>query len=230
MQNPQGPNAEYFPSLGNGYRYLNTVQGRNSLRTALINWYLAAQRLTTAQPNIPPNVWLQLQTPPQGNAPGAILYNCGGINPNGGGDFGVDFVDPDLYQWFLGNHTIAVPGQGNIILNISHDSTLVAVYNPQMATLPPPPNAPPPKHYQQEYHVITCIVSTIQYVHGHPFYSLWDMNVRSQNGQNIVQLTGGMPYNIILNFHLYVDAPQETQQQRAPGQFTLADFMPPAKQ
>lgn len=224
MLQQQIPQSFYLPSLGYSYEYANVLQAQQYLQNALINWYLAARTLNTAQPNIPQNTWLQLQAPPQGNAPGAILYNCGGINlgiANGFGGFGIDFANQGLYQWLVAHPNIAVPGLGNVVLTVEPNPTVkVTPFNNPLI-----PNST--THYQTEYHAVTCIAATIQYNPNDPSHLYWGSNIWSQDGTDMVQLAGGVRYNIVLNFHLYVGQPQPAQapQPHQPHQITLADFM-----
>jgi hypothetical protein len=74
-------------------------------RVAVIN--ALNTRFANAQgPQLFGGAWLQL------HANGSLLYNCGGINPAGGGGYGGDYVDMALCNWLTNNLPagFALPG------------------------------------------------------------------------------------------------------------------------
>ena len=71
-------------------RYSNNANNRDTLRQALVYWFNRARQVDLEEDD----AWLQL------HPNGTLFYNCGGINPAGGGGYGRDYVDQDLFDWF----------------------------------------------------------------------------------------------------------------------------------
>lgn len=148
--------------------YHNDNNGQAAITGALGRWY---QRALHRQLGY--GAWLQL------HQNGALLYNCGGVN--NGGDYGVDYVDANLYAWlaqhlpqgwaFAGGPTAR--WGGNVDAN----------GNPQ---------------YTRDYYTITRPAGQAHLPQGYG-----------------AQIPAGN-YNLVVNFHLYVDGWQQNPHYVAP--------------
>jgi len=171
--------------LGNGKRYQNNGLGQAALHAALTRWFQAARTIGNAGWQLPAGAWLQVQTQPLGNAPGSILYNCGGIDPNSDGGYGEDFVDPALVNWLQANQMV-----GGIQFQVNNMPT--PMYVGRVGN----------NRYRQDYYAVTALARTIQY------------NQNDASHTRILQSLGphamlahGSDYRLVVNFHLYEDPP-----------------------
>ncbi len=173
--------------LGNGKQYTNNPVGQAALHAALTRWYQAARTVGTPGWQLGPQDWLQIQTQPLGNAPGSILYNCGGIDPNSNGGYGEDFVDNALVNWLQANLTV-----GGIQFQINNAVIPTSMY---VGTV----NG---RAYHQDYFAVTALARNIQYDQN----DASDRRILASLGPN-AQLFHGFNYQIVVNFHLYEGLP-----------------------
>lgn len=195
-----------------GYQYLNNAQGLQAVQTALNYWYNIARGFATGPGYLPNRCWLQLQ-----GTNNTLLVNCGGINGDGNGDYGRDYVEVALFtaigpQIIVSGHTFNQAGgyaQG------------VGQWNAHEQKYP----------NLQDCYTYTCAAGTITISQQNPPW--WGGRVFDESG-NRVNISAGVTYNIVVNFHLYVDEPYANSTAPASGAYSasILDFVtktPPKK-
>jgi hypothetical protein len=194
---PPPPYAVVATNIGPAHQYPNTPGAQAALSAALARWFQAARNVGNPGWQVPQGAWLQVQTQPLGNAPGSILYNCGGIDPNWNGGYGADFVDTPLVNWLLANPTVAAPGlpNGQVTFQVNNAPTSTYVGSANYV------------NYRQEYYTVTARTHTIQYDQNYASHRL--VLQALQNIEHNAQLFHGSDYQIVVNFHLYEGLPYQ---------------------
>ncbi len=190
--------------------YQDNAQGFQAVRDALVYWYQRALTILGPHPYLAERAWLQLQTAD------TILYNCGGIHTDGYGNYGRDYVADALYKNQIRASCQVTLPNGTLVR-----FTETGIYDKAVGRA----DQQGQRKFLQECHTFTANVGVYPYNVANP--PPWAAEVYDINGKRLASIPGGVSYNIICNFHLYVGARFENTVKK-PGSgsgITLSDFL-----